>query len=176
MTREETIEKIKAFNPDERKITEIVIHCAATAEGKDFRARDIDAWHKKRGFRKIGYHFVVDIDGTIEEGRPLNETGAHVTGHNKSSIGICYIGGMNKAGQTADTRTAEQKDSLRFLLEQLVLQLPDVTKIAGHRDYSPDTNGNGLVDKFERIKECPCFDAIPEYADLIHKIQNEDEK
>lgn len=175
MTREEVTKKIEAFNPGERKITDIVIHCSATVEGKDFHARDIDAWHKQRGFRKIGYHFVVDLDGTIEEGRPLRETGAHVKDHNGHSVGICYIGGLTKSGQKVNTRTDEQKDSLRFLLEQLVSRLPDVTKIAGHRDYSPDKNGNGVVDIFERIKDCPCFDAIPEYADLLKK-NNEDGK
>lgn len=76
-----------------RKITEIIIHCAATPEGKDFTVQDIDRWHRQRGFKSIGYHFVIYRDGSIHKGRPLDQIGAHCTGHNANSIGICYIGG-----------------------------------------------------------------------------------
>lgn len=76
-----------------RKITELILHCSATPEGKDFSTTDIDRWHKARGFKMIGYHYVIRLDGTIEQGRPLEMTGAHCKGHNAHSIGICYIGG-----------------------------------------------------------------------------------
>jgi N-acetyl-anhydromuramyl-L-alanine amidase AmpD len=168
MTREETQTYIKESLPVKREVTDIVIHCSDTIEGRNFYAHDIDLWHKQRGFRKIGYHFVIDLDGTIEQGRPLREVGAHVKDYNKCSIGICYIGGLDQNKKAKDTRTDEQKDALRFLLQQLVSAFPTVRKIAGHRDYSPDKNGNGIVDKFERLKECPCFDAIPEYQDLLY--------
>lgn len=72
-----------------RTISEIIIHCSATVEGKDFFVKDIDRWHKQRGFKMVGYHFVIRLDGTIEQGRPLEMIGAHCTGHNAHSIGIC---------------------------------------------------------------------------------------
>lgn len=167
MKREEIKTYISDSLPLRRKVTDIVIHCSNTIEGKDFYAQNIDIWHKQRGFRKIGYHFVIDLDGTIELGRPLGEIGAHVTGHNSESIGICYIGGLDQNKKAKDTRTDEQKDALEFLLKELVSAFPTVNKIAGHRDYSPDKNGNGIIDKYERLKECPCFDAIPEYQDIL---------
>ena len=93
-----------------RKINEIIVHCSATPEGKDFHASDIDRWHKAQGWKCIGYNYVIDLDGTVEPGRPLNEIGAHTVGHNSNSIGICYIGGCAKDGRTPkDTRTPEQK-------------------------------------------------------------------
>lgn len=76
-----------------RKINEIIVHCAATAEGKNFKAADIDRWHKQRGWDGIGYHHVVDLDGTIEPGRPESKQGAHCLGHNANSIGVVYVGG-----------------------------------------------------------------------------------
>lgn len=164
-------EKIKSHISESlplgRKVTDIVIHCSDTIEGRNFHAHDIDLWHKRRGFRKIGYHFVIGIYGNIEIGRPLGEVGAHVKGHNKESIGICYIGGLDSDRKAKDTRTPEQKEALRFLLEQLVQAIPTIERIAGHRDYSLDRNENGVIDKYERLKECPCFDAIPEYQDMI---------
>ena len=93
-----------------RQISEIIVHCAATPEGKHFTVADIDAWHKKRGFRCIGYHFVIYLDGSVHEGRAIEEVGAHCLGHNANSIGICYIGGCATNGKTPkDTRTESQK-------------------------------------------------------------------
>lgn len=95
------------------KVSEIILHCSATVEGKTFTAADIDKWHKAKGWKKIGYHYVVDIDGTLETGRELFENGAHCIGHNSTAIGICYIGGLDKDGKTPkDTRTCEQKETL----------------------------------------------------------------
>ena len=92
-----------------RKISEIIVHCAATPEGKAFTVADIDAWHRKRGFRCIGYHFVIYLDGSVHEGRAIEEVGAHCLGHNANSIGICYIGGCATNGKTPkDTRTEAQ--------------------------------------------------------------------
>lgn len=149
-----------------RKIDLIVVHCASTPEGKDFTVSDIDRWHKQRGFRKIGYHWVVYRDGSIHAGRPESEVGAHVKGYNSHSIGVCYIGGLTSDGKKSkDTRTPKQKEALRKLLRSLKQKYPQA-KIVGHRDLSPDTNHNGKVDKWEWLKDCPCFDAIPEYANL----------
>lgn len=135
-----------------RKITEIIVHCSATPEGKDFTAADITRWHKQRGFRTIGYHYVVYRDGSVHTGRPEGEIGAHCTGHNAVSIGICYIGGLAADGKTAkDTRTPEQREALIMLLRRLRAKYPNA-KIYGHRDFA--------------AKACPSFDARKEYASL----------
>lgn len=81
-----------------RTINEIIIHCSATREGQDFSVKDIDRWHKQRVFLMVGYHYIIRLDGTIEQGRPLEMIGAHCTGHNAHSIGICYIGGLDSNG------------------------------------------------------------------------------
>ena len=125
------------------KDTEIIIHCTATIKGKDYTVADIDRWHKAKGWKGIGYHFVIYRDGSIHVSRSKSETGAHCTGHNTISIGICYIGGLSKDGQPKDTRTPQQKDSLRSLIEQLQEEYPLAT-FHGHNEF---TN-----------KACPCFD------------------
>lgn len=88
-----------------------------------------------------------------------------VKGYNHESINVAYMGGISRSGNPIDNRTDEQKATLRELLTELKQRYPDA-KILGHRDISPDLNHNGKVDIWERIKECPCFDAIPEYADI----------
>ena len=135
-----------------RSISEIIIHCADTPEGRDNTVADIAAWHKAKGYRTIGYHYVVYRDGSIHPGRPIKEIGAHCKGHNAHSIGICYIGGQSADGKAhKDTRTPEQKEALLSLLRQLKAQFPNAT-IYGHRDFSS--------------KPCPCFDAFNEYKGL----------
>ena len=136
-----------------RTITLIVIHCSAVRPGQQSSAKKINDWHHDRGFQNgIGYHFVVRRDGSIELGRPLEMIGAHVVGHNRHSIGICYEGGLNSAGEPEDTRTPEQKVTLRKLLEELHRKFPKAL-IVGHRDLNPG-------------KKCPCYDVISEYRDL----------
>ncbi len=137
-----------------RKIDTIIVHCSATPEGANFNASDIDRWHRKPpfNFRCIGYHYVVLLDGTIELGRHIGEVGAHCAGHNKHSIGVCYIGGVRKDGHTPkDTRTLPQKEALLELLKALKARFP-TAEIRGHRDFSP--------------KNCPSFDATKEYSFL----------
>lgn len=134
-----------------RKITKIIVHCADTPEGRDDKAADIRRWHKARGFNDIGYHYVVDLDGTIEPGRDVTIAGAHTTGHNADSIGVCYIGGADADMKPKDTRTEEQKTALRLLLKYLVQKYPGA-KIYGHRDFAN--------------KSCPSFDAKTEYKEL----------
>lgn len=148
-----------------RKITELVLHCSATREGQHVTVADIDRWHRDRGFKKIGYHYVIYLDGSIHAGRDLEEVGAHVTGHNATTIGICYIGGLDAAGNPRDTRTPEQKAAIVYLLESLREKFP-TARICGHRDFSPDKNGNGKIEPNEYIKACPCFDAAAEYKNL----------
>ena len=151
-------------------IDAIVIHCSATREGQDVRASDIDKMHKERGFACIGYNYVIDIDGRIEPGRPLTMNGAHCNtaglsgkSYNYHSIGICYVGGLDKNGNPKDTRTREQKIALHNLVYLLMDEYPNIKEVIGHRDASPDKNGDGKITKNEWIKQCPCFDARAEF-------------
>ena len=130
-----------------RKINKIIIHCTATAEGKNYNAADIDRWHKTMGFSKIGYHYIILLDGTVELGRPLAEKGAHTSGHNSDSIGICYVGGLDNCGNPKDTRTSAQRTALEELVKKLKKRFPDAN-IHGHRDFAN--------------KDCPCFDVKTE--------------
>ena len=155
------------------KIDSIIIHCSATRAGQDFRAKDIDHIHKQRGFAQIGYNFIIDLDGTVENGRPLSIDGAHCNtkgfsgvSYNKHSIGICYIGGLDANGHPADTRTEAQKNALRDLVAKLCKEY-DIIELLGHRDTSPDLNGNGEVEPAEYIKACPCFDVRSEFSNFL---------
>jgi len=136
-----------------RNIDKIIIHCSATRECDDsVNASVIDRWHKARGWKGCGYHFIVLIDGTIETGRMIDEVGAHVKGMNKSSIGICYIGGLEKDGKTPkDTRTPQQKESLLLLIKTLNKIYPEAT-LHGHNEFSN--------------KACPSFDVQSQYKDI----------
>ena len=135
-----------------RNITKIIVHCSATPEGRVVTVKDIDDWHKQRGFTKIGYHYVIYLDGTIHIGRKEEEIGAHCLGRNANSIGVCYIGGLAKDGKTPkDTRTEAQKESLLVLLKKLKARYPKAG-IYGHRNFAS--------------KACPCFDAKAEYKSL----------
>lgn len=125
-----------------RKINEIILHCSATVEGKDFTVKDIDKWHKSRGFKGIGYHYVIYRDGTVAPGRNINEIGAHTTGHNSYSIGICYIGGLDKNGKAKDTRTPEQKLAMYKLVSDLLRCYPEA-RVGCHNEFAN--------------KACPCF-------------------
>lgn len=162
-----------------RKIKDIIIHCAATPNGRDIRAKDIDVMHKARGFKRasqsirsfnphlssIGYHYLICVDGAIETGRGIEEIGAHVAGSNAQSIGICLVG--------LDKYTEAQWESLRtcvISLASIIQGRPHDTaetalnafkdmgmKIRGHRDFSPDLNGDGIITRNEWIKDCPNF-------------------
>lgn len=148
-----------------RKINYIVLHCSASKPGRKLTVSDIDKIHRARGWKKIGYHYVIYPDGSLHQGRELSEAGAHVTGHNADSIGICYVGGLDAQGKPADTRTEEQRATLYYLLQRLKEQFPQA-EILGHRDFSPDLNGNGRIEPWEYMKACPCFDARAEYENL----------
>lgn len=126
----------------------IVIHCTDTPAGRDVSAAQVDAWHKERGWEGIGYHYLVRLDGTVEQGRPLTKVGAHVYGYNRVSVGVCYVGGRDRQGRCADTRTPEQVAALRQLVSQLKERFP-AAKVVGHRDLC-------------RVKECPCFNVATE--------------
>ena len=137
-----------------RIINYIVVHCSATPEGRAHTAKDIDQWHKQRGFAEIGYNYIILLDGTIQEGRDIDKIPAHVENFNKNSIGVCYIGGIDKNTlKPKDTRTEAQKKALLTLLRELKKMYPNA-EILGHRDF-PKVN-----------KACPCFSAKDEYKNL----------
>jgi len=131
-----------------RKINDIILHCSATAEGNDIKAATIKKWHLKNGWKDIGYHYIIDLDGTIEIGRPLYQVGAHTTGHNTNSIGICYIGGCAKDGRTPkDTRTPEQKISLYKLVDDLLTLYPTAT-ISCHNQWAAKACPSFKIEQF----------------------------
>lgn len=135
-----------------RYINEIIVHCTATPAGKDYTVDDIRRWHLQRGFSDIGYHYVIYRDGTVHEGRSVDIAGAHCEGHNTHSIGVCYVGGVQRNGKTpSDTRTNAQRAAMLNLLFELRDAYPNA-KIHGHRDYA--------------AKACPSFDATTEYKGL----------
>jgi hypothetical protein len=135
-----------------RKINKIIVHSTATPEGRDVSIDEVRRWHvEENGWSDIGYHFLIALDGTVEEGRPIERTGAHVLRHNWDSIGVAYVGGMSiDLGKATDTRTEDQKEALVDLL----VELKDAYggTVYGHRDFSN--------------KECPGFDAKTEYENI----------
>lgn len=162
-----------------RVLNAIVIHCSATPNFKPFNALGIDAMHKERGFKRdtqairnfnpelkyIGYHFVIDIDGRLETGRGIEEIGSHVQGSNSKSIGICVIG----TSKFTDEQCIALKNCLLGLATRIIGK-PILTvnscltafkdmgiTIKGHRDYSPDLNGDGVIQRKEWMKTCPGF-------------------
>jgi N-acetylmuramoyl-L-alanine amidase len=140
----------------------IVIHCTATLAHHPFDVKAIRAMHIARGFSDIGYAFLIGLNGETWEGRkPVDAVGAHVEGFNSRTIGISYVGGLASAtAKPTDTRTDAQKRALEALLRKLVLMYPSAV-ILGHRDLSPDRNGDGAVTSNEWMKSCPCFEAGP---------------
>lgn len=150
-----------------RTITDIVIHCAATPNGKSFSREQIDAMHRQRGFQRqpaaisryqpelkhalpsIGYHWVLELDGQAKPGRHPEEVGAHVQGSNAKSLGICLIG--------TDSFSPAQWSTLRLLVSTLRQTYP-AARIRGHRDFSPDLDGDGVIERHEWLKTCPGFD------------------
>lgn len=136
-----------------RRIDYIVVHSSASPEGREDTIEDIDRWHRARGMRGVGYHYVIELDGVVFEGRPLSMQGAHVRGWNAHSIGICYIGGTDNTRQrnAKDTRTPEQKRSLEYLLTDLKTMFPDA-EIVGHGNLAATA--------------CPSFDAREEYKHI----------
>lgn len=133
-----------------RYISEIIVHCTATIIGRDYSIDTIRQWHLDRGFKDIGYHYIIHLDGKIDRGRHESLIGAHCKLHNQNSIGVCYVGGLDSDGNPKDTRTDAQKDSLLKLIRALKRKYPNAV-VHGHREFAN--------------KECPCFDAYSEYHD-----------
>ena len=140
-----------------RKIDMIVIHCSATRADVPLSPRQLDEMHRQRGFDGCGYHYYVRRDGEICTMRPVDRPGAHAKGYNQHSIGVCYEGGLDEQGRPADTRTELQKRSLRVLVRVLAMDF-QTRRIVGHRDLSPDLDGDGVIEPEEWTKVCACFD------------------
>lgn len=140
-----------------REINLIVVHCSATRADRDFTENDLEVCHRHRGFNGAGYHFYIRKNGDIKNTRPLEKPGAHALGYNAHSIGICYEGGLDVRYRPAETRTEWQKHSLRVLIRTLLMDYPGC-RVCGHRDLSPDRNGDGRISPEEWVKECPCFE------------------
>lgn len=132
-----------------RQIEKIIIHCSATPEGRNVTVKDIDAWHRQRGFQCIGYHYVIYLDGSVHKGRKEELIGAHCSGHNAKSIGICYIGGLDRNGKPKDTRTEAQRESFIRLIGELKSRYPNAS-VHGHNEFAN--------------KACPCFDVRKEFV------------
>lgn len=134
-----------------RTIKDIIVHCSYTTETMDIGAKDIDRWHRERGWMGIGYHFVITRSGKIEDGRDIERVGAHVQGHNAASIGICMAGGMNRSKDgPAINFTDAQFAALRDLIDDLIALYPSA-KVSGHCDWT-------------KAKTCPNFNAAKWYA------------
>lgn len=146
-----------------REIKYIAVHCTAGRQTQT--VSDLQAEFRRKGWKNPGYGYVVLADGTIHQLLDDDKVSNGVKGYNSTAINVAYIGGIDANGKAVDNRTDEQKKALRQLLGMLKRKYPDAV-IQGHRDFSPDTNGNGVVDLWERIKECPCFDAKEEYKEL----------
>ena len=132
-----------------RTINKVIVHCTATPEHRHTTVDDVRRWHLDRGWSDIGYHYLIYLDGTVHEGRPIERIGAHTKGENKNSIGISYVGGIDKnTFKAKDTRTIEQKQALIDLLNLFKITYPEIT-IHGHNEFAN--------------KACPCFDAKKEY-------------
>lgn len=139
---------------DMRKIKEIIVHCSATREGKEFTVADIDRWHRERGWKGCGYHYVITLDGKIEAGRPEQIAGAHCSGRNAESIGICYIGGCDLVGKSKDTRTPAQKESMRILIKQLMMAHGiSIENVRCHNEFS--------------TKACPSFSVQKLHKEIL---------
>ncbi len=143
-----------SFYQNYREVRLLVVHCSATRCDRNFPVEALHRCHLARGFASIGYHFYITRDGEVHICRPVHQIGAHATGWNDKSIGICYEGGLNEDGETADTRTYAQKCSLLYLLRQLKTDYPKA-KILGHYQLSKSVH-----------KACPCFDTKQEYREI----------
>ena len=155
--------------PQANKVKYIAIHCSAGYSGR----KGIEAFWKSKGWRAPGYHRLIELDGKIENLLDFSKVSNGVLGFNGQTINICYVGGVQKGNVTIaeDTRNKEQKESLIKCIKEAQDWLKangNTSKIIiqGHRDFSPDKNGNGVIESWERIKACPSFDAKIEYKNL----------
>ena len=126
-----------------RKINEIIVHCTCTFSDQKVTIEILRQWHKKRGFKDVGYHYLIDLDGNVLTGRPVEQVGAHCKDHNAHSIGVAYAGGLGDDAKPANTLSEKQKVALVQLLRELKERYPEAS-IHGHSEFAN--------------KACPCFD------------------
>jgi N-acetylmuramoyl-L-alanine amidase len=120
-----------------REITEIILHCTATPLGRDVHIDEVRRWHVQgRNWSDVGYHFLITLDGCLERGRELPVIGAHTKGRNLKSIGVAYVGGLDREGNPADTMTCEQEETFEHLVFSLQMVLARQLEISGHNDHS----------------------------------------
>jgi len=136
-----------------RPLDKIILHCSATREGQHITVETIRQWHLKRGWSDIGYHYVIYLDGSIHKGRPIEKVGAHTSGQNTGSIGICYVGGVEKDGKTPkDTMTDLQETAMVNLIKALREEYGNMT-LHGHNEFA--------------AKACPSFKVYEKYDWLL---------
>lgn len=140
------------------------MHCTAGSQ-RTYSDNKLIQEFKNKGWQYPGYHYVIRPDGSVFQMLPEDKVSNGVQGYNSTAINVAYVGGIDEKGKAIDNRTIQQKETLRRILKELKTRYPQAT-ILGHRDISPDKNGNGIVDSWERIKACPCFDAMIEYKYL----------
>jgi N-acetylmuramoyl-L-alanine amidase len=144
----------------------IVIHCSAGSQSQS--AKEIIAYHLRpisrggRGWKTPGYHYIIEKDGNIVQAVDEERIANGVKGYNRDSIHICYIGGVDNNAQSIDNRTECQKEAMHRLVNDILRRRPGLD-VCGHRDLSPDRNGDGKIDKSEWIKACPSFDVRSEH-------------
>lgn len=130
---------------------------------------DVRRFHMQvNKWKAEGYHLLVRRDGSVELGRPEAQVGAHVAGHNTGTLGYAYEGGLDAQGRAKDTRTPAQKATMLRLTKDAIAR-HRLRLVTGHRDLSPDLNGDGIISPNEWTKQCPCFDAGSEYQPLIKR-------
>lgn len=135
-----------------RKLDRIILHCTATPEGRHVDVNTIRAWHKKRGWSDVGYHFIIYIDGSVHVGRDVSKVGAHVSGHNATTIGVVYVGGTDAAGKAKDTMNAAQETAFVNLVKHLRDEYGPLT-LHGHNEYA--------------AKACPSFKVKDKFGWLV---------
>ena len=156
----------------------IVNHCSATNPLQDIGFAEIDRMHKARTYRAksgeikhwsgCGYHVIIRRNGVIEMGRSLQTMGAHAAGHNHHSWGVCWVGGVNENGDAEDNFTPEQMLSGELINRGLLIRAPHA-EILGHRDLSPDLDGDGIIESHEWLKMCPCFDVREWWREVVSR-------
>lgn len=152
--------------PRRNQTTLIVIHCSATRPAQDIGFRELTEMHRVRGIVPVGYHRIIRRDGTVEDGRPLDDVGAHVKGHNFESVGVCMVGGLDAEGRELNDNPEQFTDAQHAALRVVVQRLRDRypgARVVGHRDLSPDVDGDGMVERHEWLKTCPGFDVARQF-------------
>lgn len=145
----------------------VVVHCSATRMGREVTIEEIDSWHRDRGFAMFGYHRFIDVEGGRHQGRPFARRGAHVEGENSGTVGLCIAGGLNEDLKPEEEMFMPvQYEALHEELWYLKRALPGLKRIVGHRDYSPDIDGDGIITPAEWIKACPCLEVGQILSDL----------